>query len=285
MRAPTGLKHERSAVLYPPGELSVHATLISVGYSRETTAAYDWHGLKRGPGPFAIVQLTLTGFGILRYENWQRRVEPGSVMLLTVPHDHRYYLPEDSNGWEFLYVCFSGTEALRVVEHVIQARGPLWDLDKDSNLYRHTEEIVRRSQRGLLKSPWQASALAYGLAMALLEPIQTKDVVQRPRPIELAVKLLDENWKSDISVEALAEQVGYTRSHLTRLFKTHVGVGPGEYLDRLRLQHAVAQLQDGTRSVKQIAFDCGFSDPHYFSKVFKRQFGTTPSEVRRSGIV
>ena len=54
-----------------------------------------------------------------------------------------------------------------------------------------------------------------------------------------------------------------------------------EYLQSLRIQHACAMMEQGFTAVADIASHCGFDDPQYFSKVFKRHLGLTPTQYIR----
>ena len=81
-----------------------------------------------------------------------------------------------------------------------------------------------------------------------------------------------------LSLGTVAEALGYNTKYLSHLFKTKTGVGYAEYLRTLRIKHAVTLMDFGVESVKNVALLSGFSDPLYFSTVFKKQRGITPKE-------
>lgn len=83
---------------------------------------------------------------------------------------------------------------------------------------------------------------------------------------------------STLSLKSLARKFGYNEKYLSKLFLRHTGVRFGEYLTSLRVNAACGLLRDGKTSVKEAAIACGFSDPLYFSKVFKNRMGVSPSE-------
>ena len=88
-----------------------------------------------------------------------------------------------------------------------------------------------------------------------------------------------------LSLCVLAEALGYNAKYLSHLFKEKTGVGYAEYLRTLRIKHAVTLMDFGVQSVKNVALLSGFSDPLYFSTVFKKEMGVTPREYvsRKSG--
>ena len=67
---------------------------------------------------------------------------------------------------------------------------------------------------------------------------------------------------------------------MVKLFKEEIGENFIDYITLNRLQQAKKMLQDRSLSIKEISVDCGYSDPNYFSKLFKRIVGLTPTEFR-----
>ena len=85
---------------------------------------------------------------------------------------------------------------------------------------------------------------------------------------------------SDVGVEDMADATATSRSSLNRKMKQLLGVTPADFLKEARLKKACQQLERTNRGVNDIAYACGFSDPKYFSKVFKASIGMSPSDYR-----
>ena len=64
-------------------------------------------------------------------------------------------------------------------------------------------------------------------------------------------------------------------------FQKRYGIGISRYVTTVRIGHARELLMYSRRSIKEIALDCGFSDQNYFSKVFLKETGKTPTQFRR----
>lgn len=90
---------------------------------------------------------------------------------------------------------------------------------------------------------------------------------------------------SDLDIEAVCSAYFISVSSLQRAFAKYFGVSPGQYLIGLRMNRALELLRDDTHSVKQIAFLCGFSDEKYFSRAFKKRYGTPPSQLKNHMMV
>lgn len=97
------------------------------------------------------------------------------------------------------------------------------------------------------------------------------------------VSLLEENLDNgDLSAEDMAEALNVSRSALFEKCRTLLGKAPTEYLRDLRFSRAAEMIAKGGYSISQIAYKTGFNDSHYFSKAFRKRFGMSPSEYRKS---
>ena len=74
----------------------------------------------------------------------------------------------------------------------------------------------------------------------------------------------------------------YNKKYLSALFVKNKNVKFKEYLNSLRINRALELIGDPDLSVSEISEKCGFSDPYYFSKVFKKITGLTPTEYRKN---
>ena len=87
----------------------------------------------------------------------------------------------------------------------------------------------------------------------------------------------------DISVDDLMTATGMSRSSLNRKMHELFNLSPKEFLQEARIKHACSLLKQTNLSVKEIAYSCGFSNPHYFANCFKSSTGHTPTEYRLQG--
>ena len=97
------------------------------------------------------------------------------------------------------------------------------------------------------------------------------------------MKFIEENISdANIGVGDLAAAVAVSRSGLQRKLKQTMGVTPQELLSEARIKHACKLLRTSEKTVAEVAYACGFSDPKYFSKCFKQSTGKTPSEYKNA---
>ena len=94
-----------------------------------------------------------------------------------------------------------------------------------------------------------------------------------------AVEMIEKEFSDpELSLASVSERLGYNQKYLSHAFKEKMGVGFSRYLRTVRIKHAVFLIEHGVESVKNVAYLCGFSDPLYFSSVFKQTVGCPPSE-------
>lgn len=94
--------------------------------------------------------------------------------------------------------------------------------------------------------------------------------------IHLALNYIHENFTSNISVADTAGVLGYTPNYFSAYFKNNVSMSFVDYVNGLRLGYAVSMMNNTGLSVKEIASKAGFNSPEYFTRLFKRKYGTTP---------
>lgn len=101
-------------------------------------------------------------------------------------------------------------------------------------------------------------------------------------PLVKAQKYMEQNYKTDLSVAHIAGECGVSPSYLHRLFQTVLHTTPGDFLLNCRLSAACAMLVNTTLPLSEIASECGFNSPSYFSDCFKREIGVTPGKFRQN---
>ena len=96
------------------------------------------------------------------------------------------------------------------------------------------------------------------------------------------VGFVEENiGNSDLSIDDVAQACAVSRTSLHRKVKGMTGMAPMEFVREARIRKAVQQLTCTAKTVSEVAYGCGFTDPKYFSKCFKSATGKTPTEFKR----
>jgi AraC family transcriptional regulator len=95
------------------------------------------------------------------------------------------------------------------------------------------------------------------------------------------IDFIEDNLERDLSLEALAAEVGVSPLYLPRSFKAAVGQSPHQYVVRRRIERAKQLLSSGDSPIVDIALSVGFSSQSHLSNWFLRLVGISPAEYRR----
>ena len=274
----------RHAISLPRRRDRLHVMPTSTGYEIATAPSYDWDGRKRGHTPFSVLQHTTAGAGRLKYDRRDYRIGPGETMLVTIPHSHRYWV-EEGESWSFFWIAMSGQEALRLHRAILAEAGPVFRLRAE------TVEQLAATSLDLAQGQFdagRASSAAYAATMALFDDLLARQEFSaadtRHAAVGRATAHIRRHLDEPLDVQGLADVAGLSRAHFSRMFAQIEGMPPSEFVLRERMQRAARLLVTGQLGVKAISSACGFEDPNYFAKVFRRTFAISPSEFRTTGM-
>jgi len=138
------------------------------------------------------------------------------------------------------------------------------------------QELLLKVRNGVKRQ----QKLREKLRAELMSDTPKVEVISEDERFMVKVKetILNHIGDEQLSVESLAEEIGFSRVHLYRKVNGLIGMSVNELIRKLRLQRAAQLLQQEWGSVSQVAYEVGFSNLSYFSKVFKEEFGMLPSE-------
>ncbi len=110
--------------------------------------------------------------------------------------------------------------------------------------------------------------------------VATKREEQSETVISRARAYIDENFSRELTLDEVSRYVNISPYYFSKLFKDEAGENFIEYLTRMRIARAKELLKNPNLSIKEICIMSGYSDPSYFSRIFKKQEDVTPSEYR-----
>lgn len=102
-----------------------------------------------------------------------------------------------------------------------------------------------------------------------------------PGPLKKALSYIAENYSSQIQLTTVADECKVSPSYLSRLFSEHLDTKFIDYLNRYRISQAVIFLRDRNLSIKEASYMSGYQDPNYFSRIFRKIIGVSPSELEK----
>jgi AraC family transcriptional regulator len=157
----------------------------------------------------------------------------------------------------------------------------------DPLIYQISSALKNILQTNPQGSSLYAESMATALAAHLLQHYSArKAVVQNfkggiPKyKLQQAIDYINQNLAEDISLEAIAQQVGMSQYHFARLFKEATGFAPYQFVMKCRVERAKELILQKQLSIAEIALEVGFNSQSNFTQNFKRFTGVTPKQLR-----
>lgn len=165
-------------------------------------------------------------------------------------------------------------------------------LQKDSQAIAHMQALCAELKEKAVAYELSVKAHVFGLFVCLFRSHvrsgtifrQMVDNIERYERIKPVLEYMRENMREPIRLEALAKQCSMSPAHFCRIFRQITGTTPVQYLTSMRLHQAAALLKRTDRSISQIAEEVGFDDVGYLSRCFKKQFGLTPTQLKKQSL-
>ncbi|WP_123039318.1 AraC family transcriptional regulator [Cohnella candidum] len=262
-----------------PGEL----TVLFAGESQTKP------GHRVGPKvvDYYLLHHVTSGKGRFRLEDFEAELGAGDTFLIP-PNQLASYASDEEEPWRYRWVAFAGTHASALVQTTGLAAGnPV----ARTGASRVPGERCRSIYDAFLARSRAASLEAAGHLLLLLSALQERADESVPAPLrpsshseELVGQIigyLTAQYAEPVTIEGMAETLGYNRAYLSRLFKAKTGLSPATFLTRHRIDQGRRLLRERPElTIEQVASSAGFPDPLYFSKQFKRRYGQSPTEYR-----
>ncbi|WP_394173541.1 AraC family transcriptional regulator [Guptibacillus hwajinpoensis] len=260
------------------------AQIWSLGWDEQTSSLYDWDGTNRRDTGKYIFQYTISGKGCIEIDGLKHELTPGQGFIVNIPGDYRYYLPDDSERWEFIYLTLYGDVVERYWNDIQKEIGHIIHFQPDSEPVLYLLNLFEMAASQQIANAHQASGYAYQFTMKLFTYCSNleKRLSQWPEAIVEASMYAMNHYGEEIGPDEMAASSGMSRYHFTRQFKQYTNQTPIQYLTDIRIKKAKELLLNTKYSSEDIAVLIGYKNANYFNKVFKKVTGTSPGKYRSS---
>jgi AraC family transcriptional regulator of arabinose operon len=213
-------------------------------------------------------------------------IVPAGSMVLFQPkqvQDYFYYGKDKTQVW---FVHFTGREVRNILRHYeIPTDGYILH----TGISREYEDLFRRMRDELVRCSWGYEEMLTYLFRELLMTMHRRMTENAPRvsgfiqdEIDRARAFFDEHYNEEISIEQYAVSRNMSTSWFNRSFRSAVGTSPMQYILDVRIRNAQTLLETTDYSVTSIAALVGYENPMYFSRLFRKAKGLSPSKYRKT---
>lgn len=220
--------------------------------------------------------LMTEGTAVLETEYGMYTLDKGDIFF-TFPAS--LFSIRDCDHTKYLYISFVGNQATEFLESIhITRENPVRHGIRDlediwfSGLMNTTSDNLSMLTKGLL---------LYTASLLSVQPDQTAGTPSHS-VIEQIRNTIDSCFaNADFSLQYVCDMYRYNSKYVSRKFREETGMSFSDYLQSCRIHHACNRLKETDRSIQEIATSIGYRDALYFSKVFRKQMGMSPSEYRK----
>jgi AraC-like DNA-binding protein len=243
-----------------------------------------WHYFERPDGSQQLILiLCVQGKGWVRFDRREYGIAPGQLLVIR-PNQPHSYGADSVEPWTIYWCHAAGSVAESFGESLIgENASPVLGIGDYPRLITLFTEMLDELEHGCSLSHLllSSSALSYLLALVWkCSRVQGENCIDSTVRVRQVAEQLRQHPERAVSVGALAAIANLSASHFCNIFKRITGFAPVEYLLHTRIQRACELLDTTNEPIKRIASEIGFSDPLYFSRVFTKVHGMSPSAYR-----
>ncbi len=222
------------------------------------------------------------------------------------------YIQLHTDRFDKIYLAANGKEAIDII---FRDKPDIMFLDVQMPLMDGIEVMQEAKRADILpytlilsaydEFKYCQQALRLGAREYLLKPVRSSDILQmanraadelfgerktvriesaeeKNHLVELAREYVEEHYYENLMLADVAQKAGISAGYLSTLFQRQLSKGFVDYLNEVRIEHACTYLRQNYLKTYEVAYKVGFKDEKYFSKVFKKVKGQSPSEYRKS---
>lgn len=228
--------------------------------------------------------MVVSGSGTLEYESELYQLEAGDCVFIDCRNSYAHQT--SNNLWHLKWIHFCGSNLDSIYEKYVQRGGlPVF---RPSDLYsfdRIWETVYALASSSDHIRDMRIFESLVSLSVLLMDeswhPDTARESASKRQNLQEVKDYLDENFQQQISLDDLSARFFINKFYLTRVFKAQFGISINTYILQQRITHAKQMLRFTDKTVSDIGIACGMESPNYFSRMFKKIEGISPSEYRK----
>ncbi len=237
---------------------------------------------ERGQLNSFLLIVTLSGTGQLTLGDQCLQIKPGQLCFINCM-EHHLYQTLKGRSWEFLWIHFNGPDALGFFQEFEKSKQAVFTADSEEFYKTTLQSILKLCQEKSAGNELRTSQLLYTLLTHLLLQFSSASETdfRLPPPVKATLQEIERCFRTDISLDLLAERVHMSKYHLAREFKKYTGLSIGESIISARITYAKELLKYTRMPVSEIAYACGMNHISHFIRLFKEREDITPLAYRK----
>ena len=249
-------------------------TISAVPGSKHSQMTWDSHAINNW-----ILLLTLEGAGKIRIDTSDIDVAKFDIILITPNTPHTYL---SSYSWKLLWLHFP--LSADILNHMIwpETIPKLRKMTISPQLFASTKFLLHEANNlniNRQRSWFPITMKLIEVAILRVDAVAKEQGKNIPWWVPQAMELLNSIDKN-VRMDDIARKIGLSRASFYNAFRKATGYSPGVYCELRKLRHAEQLLLQTNTNIAQIAYQCGYDNPLYFSLRFRKYYGYSPRNYR-----
>jgi len=239
------------------------------------------HHMARSSHDDYLLIYCIDGAGQLQLPERTVTVEPGHLLLLPKGLPHAYRANED-NPWTLYWVHFDGSDAEEFCRNLPLDRNlPLQQVGRNPKLIADLDSLLQVRRSGYQLRPLLHTANQLRQILSYLALLRTSGGNPQGFDLERVHSHMQANLHQQLDLDSLAALVNLSKYHFAKRYKGLTGTSAINHFINLKIEHACQLLDISGQSVSEIGYAVGYDDAYYFSRIFKKVMGISPTEYRK----
>lgn len=229
-----------------------------------------------------LIAYTYGGKATLSYRGKTYTLSQGDGFFIDCMEPHSYKALE--SAWDVATIHLQGPLLGEMHKYYMQGGSAVFHDPIVGEFQEKLEQMLAIYSSPQVAREWQASSAIESLVTYLLVLSQRphSGKVEAPQSIRELIQYMELNFRSQISLDSLAEMANMNKHYLIRMFKKYTGFTPANYMISLRIAAAKQLLLTTSLPASKIAYEVGIHDLNNFNNLFKRYVGMTPIQYRKT---
>ena len=239
----------------------------------------------KGRLDFQIIYIA-SGKGYFHFDSPDNEtVVPAGNIVLYRPKEFQKYEYYGIDKTEVYWIHFTGNDVSQILrKYGFGEKKHIYSVGSSMKYENIFKEIITELQRCEMNYEETMTLLLRHLLILFERKLKGTTILKNEfmdKEMELAITCFNENYNRELNIEHYAKSRGMSISWFIRNFKKYTGQTPMQYIVSLRINNAQLLLETTEYSINEIASIVGYDNQLYFSRLFHKQKGCSPSEYRK----